>query len=94
MVIVGDAAHRVHPLAGQGVNLGFGDVKSLVQCLEDNVLDGAKFGSFKYLMDYEKERLRHNMRMMFGIDFLQQVHGSENKIICHCKRHRDQDTQF
>lgn len=39
-----DAAHRVHPLAGQGVNLGFGDVAALTRCLENSVLLGAPLG--------------------------------------------------
>ncbi len=73
LVLVGDAAHRVHPLAGQGVNLGFGDVECLVRALEQSVLDGAPLGSLPYLQAYETERQRENVPMMAAIDFLQKA---------------------
>uniref|UniRef100_A0A8C4RBI0 Ubiquinone biosynthesis monooxygenase COQ6, mitochondrial n=1 Tax=Eptatretus burgeri TaxID=7764 RepID=A0A8C4RBI0_EPTBU len=44
LVLVGDAAHRVHPLAGQGVNLGFGDVAALRDLLSLAIYDGRELG--------------------------------------------------
>ena len=81
LVLVGDAAHRVHPLAGQGVNLGFGDVSSLTACLRQNVADGAEFGALEYLHKYETERQRANVPMMLGIDFLHHVYGLDNPLV-------------
>ncbi len=48
--------HRVHPLAGQGVNLGFGDVIRLTETLRENILNGAEIGSNMYLQKYESKR--------------------------------------
>lgn len=45
-VLVGDAAHTIHPLAGQGLNLGLGDVECLTRCIHNAVLDGGDIGSF------------------------------------------------
>lgn len=49
LAIVGDSCHRVHPLAGQGVNLGFGDVECLIKNLHEAVLLGADVGTFEFM---------------------------------------------
>lgn len=43
-VLVGDAAHTVHPLAGQGLNMGLADVEALARCIHDAVLTGSDIG--------------------------------------------------
>ena len=80
-VLIGDAAHRVHPMAGQGVNLGFGDAECLVKCLEENVATGAKFVSERFLQNYESERQRYNVPMMLGIDFFHAIYSIRNPIV-------------
>ena len=76
-ILIGDAAHRVHPLAGQGVNLGFGDVTSLASCVEDSLREGGLLGQREYLAQYETERQRHNLTTMMGIDGLQRLYCSD-----------------
>lgn len=46
IALVGDAAHRIHPMAGQGVNLGFGDARYLAQNIETSLKNGKDFGKF------------------------------------------------
>jgi len=46
-VLIGDAAHTIHPLAGQGLNLGLGDVESLSRCIKTAVLSGGDIGEFE-----------------------------------------------
>jgi ubiquinone biosynthesis monooxygenase Coq6 len=43
-VLIGDAAHTIHPLAGQGLNMGLGDVESLARCIQEAVLQGGDIG--------------------------------------------------
>ena len=79
VALVGDAAHRIHPLAGQGVNLGYGDVEKLVRALEDNVRQGQKFASYDHLCEYETECMRLNLPLMGAVDGLQQLYCSDNQ---------------
>ncbi|EZA55833.1 Ubiquinone biosynthesis monooxygenase COQ6 [Ooceraea biroi] len=73
-VLVGDAAHRVHPLAGQGVNLGFGDVTALTQLLAEAVVNGSQLNSTIHLRRYETLRQRHNVPTMLVIDALHRLY--------------------
>ncbi|XP_076284466.1 ubiquinone biosynthesis protein COQ6, mitochondrial [Lasioglossum baleicum] len=73
-VLIGDAAHRIHPLAGQGVNLGFGDVTLLVQLLAEATINGACLGDIMYLRKYETLRQRYNVPTMLAIDALHRLY--------------------
>ncbi len=72
LVLIGDAAHGVHPLAGQGLNLGMLDVKALFEQLEhDYTRSGNKFwGSQQTLRTYERARRPHNSLMMHSFSAL------------------------
>ncbi|PNF22636.1 Ubiquinone biosynthesis monooxygenase COQ6, mitochondrial [Cryptotermes secundus] len=76
VALVGDAAHRVHPLAGQGVNLGFGDVKCLSELLCEAVFNGSSLGNMSHLMKYETLRQRHNLPTMLATEGLQKLYGT------------------
>lgn len=58
LALVGDAAHTVHPLAGQGLNLGLLDAASLAQTLTD--ARGEDPGDYRILRGYERDRRGHN----------------------------------
>lgn len=74
IALVGDAVHRVHPLAGQGVNLGFGDVMSLVESLRESVKNGSDIGSSIYLKKYESKRQSEAYLKIIGIDVLNRLY--------------------
>ncbi|KAF7201877.1 ubiquinone biosynthesis monooxygenase COQ6, mitochondrial [Nothobranchius furzeri] len=76
VALIGDAAHRVHPLAGQGANLGFGDVACLTQLLSQAAFDGKDLGAIQHLLEYETERQRHNLPMMAAIDLMKRLYST------------------
>ncbi len=64
IALVGDAAHTVHPLAGQGVNLGFQDVLVLSANVIKAYQRGRDVGALDVLRDYERERKWRNQQML------------------------------
>ena len=70
VVLLGDAAHTINPLAGQGVNLGFKDVKALQLVLATAIGDGKSWYSGETLQAYEKSRRTDNLLMMSTMDLL------------------------
>ncbi len=72
VALAGDAAHNVHPLAGQGVNLGFRDVRELVKVLAARV-PGQDCGDRQLLRRYERARREDIVTMGLGTDGLQKL---------------------
>ena len=72
-VLVGDAAHTVHPLAGQGMNLGLLDAAALARVVEDALLAGEDPGDLRVLRRYERERKGGNLEMLLALDALHRV---------------------
>ena len=71
-VLAGDAAHNVHPLAGQGLNLGLADVQALARILQERAL-WRSTGDLKLLRRYERERKAGLAPMGLAMDGLQQL---------------------
>lgn len=68
VVLVGDAAHTINPLAGQGVNLGFKDVKVLLEVLEQALGKGENIADSAVLARYEQWRKPDNLLMQSAMD--------------------------
>lgn len=74
VVLIGDAAHRVHPLAGQGVNLGFGDVADLTKFLSNAMYSGLDITHTDWMSKYESTRQRHNVPTQVMIEMLHRLY--------------------
>jgi 2-polyprenylphenol 6-hydroxylase len=73
IALLGDAAHTVHPLAGQGMNLGLLDATCIAGVIEDALLAGEDVGDHKVLRRYERQRKGDNLAMLAAFDGLNRL---------------------
>lgn len=78
VVLVGDAAHTVHPLAGQGLNQGQGDVESLAKTIQAAATHGQDIGVQMSLEPYNSERYAANNMLLGVVDKLHKLYAVES----------------
>jgi 2-octaprenylphenol hydroxylase len=78
LALLGDAAHSVHPLAGQGANLGFADAAVLASEIERALQHGEHPGDMPVLRRYERRRKGANQLMLRFIDSISRLFASES----------------
>jgi 2-octaprenylphenol hydroxylase len=86
LALVGDAAHTIHPLAGQGVNLGFLDAACLVEVLGDAVAAGSEPFELRSLRRYERWRRSENALMLGTTDTLNRLFGEKSVTLAAARR--------
>ena len=77
LALVGDAAHGIHPIAGQGLNLGFRDIAALAELLIEAAATGADPGSPALLKRYQAARRPANLAMLAATDALDRLFSND-----------------
>ena len=75
LALAGDAAHGIHPIAGQGLNLGFRDVAALTQVLVEGARLGLDLGDAQLLARYERWRSLDTLTVAAATDGLTRIYG-------------------
>ncbi len=86
LVLVGDSAHGMHPIAGQGLNLGLRDVGALVEVLEEAQRLGMDLGDAQVLKKYENWRALDSIMVMGATDGLTRLFGLKGNLASAVRR--------
>ena len=81
LVLVGDAAHGIHPIAGQGLNLGFRDVIALSELVLETLRAGGDPGAPALLAEYQRRRRGANLLMLGATDALDRLFSTDNPLV-------------
>ena len=77
LALIGDAAHKCHPVGGQGLNLGIRDAAALAQVIREAHSTGKNIGDVKVLKTYERWRKRENLAILGFTDLLDRVFSNK-----------------
>ena len=81
LVLVGDAAHTIHPIAGQGLNLGFRDAMALADLVIEASRRGEDCGAPELLQRYQRQRRPDNLLMLAATDALDRLFSNDNPLL-------------
>jgi len=81
LALIGDAAHSIHPLAGQGVNLGLLDAATLAEVIRAAQARGEPPGSARVLGRYERRRMPHNLAMMAAMEGFERLFQADPPLV-------------
>jgi len=79
LALIGDAAHAIHPIAGQGLNLGFRDVAAMAEVLVEGARLGLDLGDRQLLDRYQRWRSLDGLSVAFATDSLTRIYGIPGK---------------
>ncbi|MFQ6370874.1 FAD-dependent oxidoreductase [Shewanella sp. YIC-542] len=80
LLLAGDAAHTIHPLAGQGVNLGFLDAAAIIEVVAGLFDDGKDIGAYEHLRALERWRKADALQMVAAMEGLKQLFSGANPL--------------
>lgn len=81
LALIGDAAHSVHPIAGQGLNAGFKDIAALAHIIQDAHNRGEDLGSLGVLKRYEEWRRFDSAQLAYSTDLFNKLFSNENEAL-------------
>lgn len=86
IALIGDAAHIIHPLAGQGANLGLADAQCLAKVILEAKQKHRAIGAIYTLRRYERERRFHNRIMLGSVDAIKYLFATHNPLLQKTRR--------
>ena len=81
LALIGDAAHSIHPIAGQGLNAGFKDIAVLAHIIQDAHHRGEDLGSLGVLKRYEEWRRFDSAQLAYSTDLFNKLFSNENEAL-------------